>query len=407
MKKTLVLLPLLLLLGASPAAKVEIQERHGKSWRGTIDGFPILMLRGTQRERGEATGRLAGGVILTMIDQALLPLIQLRAPGAWDASFVKSAAAFAFPPRFEEELAAMLEGLQAARPNKEDRMLKSLGREITLGDLKAINCLSDLMGGGCSSFSAWGSRTADGTPVIGRNLDYYAFPLASMTMLIAVEPSEKDLKATVDVLLPGFVGVGTAMNSDGVFLALHDERGLSGGAKSGWVPRSVALRAALEAASGPTAVKDVAAALKEKPVRMGNNVHVCGPAGPAAVLEWDGNAKDGGVTLRGPEGAAETLVCTNHYCARRAPDGGPDSGGRYASVAKGLAALESEGRKLDLDASRKLLEGVGRDGGVVTHLSIVAWPAARRWTFSVSPKTAVSALKGRWIALEWKDVFGN
>ena len=49
-------------------------------------------------------------------------------------------------------------------------------------------------------------------------------------------------------------------------------------------------------------MKDVAASLRVLPVRVGNNVHVCGPTGPAAVLEWDGNADDGELTQRGPEG---------------------------------------------------------------------------------------------------------
>jgi len=402
------LLPiLLLLLGAAPAVRVEVRERHGKSYIGTIDGFPLLVLRGTQRERGEAQGRLCASEILSLLDDALIPSIQRRAAGAWDRSFVPKSAQFIFPGRFEEELAAMLDGIRAARPKPEDRTLRSLGREIMIGDLQTLNCLSDILGTGCSSFSAWGSRTPDGAPVVGRNLDYVAFPISSKTLLLATDPSEKDLKATIDVLLPGFIGVGTAMNAEGVFLALHDEKGLRGAAASGWIPRSVALRAAIEAASGATAVKDVAASLQGLPVRVGNNVHVCGPTGPAAVLEWDGNEKEDGITIRGPESGAESLVCTNHYCARRRAEPSPDSGGRYASIARGLEALEAEGRKLDIDASRRLLEGVGRDGGIVTHLAIVAWPASRRWTFSVSPKTAVSALKGRWIALEWKDVFAN
>jgi len=67
--------------------------------------------------------------------------------------------------------------------------------------------------------------------------------------------------------------------------------------------------------------------------------------------------------------------------------------------------MASAGRKIDLDIAKKLLQTVGRSGALVTHLSYVAWPAARRWAFSVSPQTGISASKGRWIALEWKDVF--
>ena len=405
MKNRLLPLPFLfLLLGAATGVPLEIQERHGKSFRGTIDGFPVLLLRGTHRERGEAHGRLEAAAILSLLDDVLIPSLHKLAPDCWEKKLVKESASFAFPARYEEELSAMLGGLRAALPQSEARMLKSLRREIGLEDLKALNCLSDILGAGCSSFSAWGARTPDGTPIVGRNLDYFAFPLSSKALLLAVEPSEKTLRATVDVLMPGFIGVGTALNSDGAFLALHDERGLPGPASANWVPRSLALRTAIETATGAHAVSDIEAALQGVPVRIGNNVHVCGSAGPGAVLEWDGNAKDRGVTVRGPEGL-ESLVCTNHYCAREKSDGGPDSGGRFATVSRGLEAMASAGRKIDLDIAKKLLQTVGRSGALVTHLSYVAWPAARRWAFSVSPQTGISASKGRWIALEWKDVF--
>ena len=407
MKHRLLLLPLLLLLvAARGGATLEIQERHGNSFKGTLDGFPILFLKGTHKERGEAHGRLHASGILWILDEALIPAMHKLVAGAWERKYVKESAAFAFPARYEEELAAMMDGIRAAIPAKEGRMLKSLNREISLADLKALNCLSDILGGGCSSFSAWGARTADGAPIVARNLDYYAFPIAAKALLVAVEPAEKDLKATIDVLMPGFIGVGTAMNSDGAFLALHDERGLQGTAKSGWVPRSLALRTAIEGATGAAAVADVAASLKGLPVRMGNNIHVVGTRGPTAVLEWDGHSKDGGVTSRGPEGR-ESLVCTNHYCLRNIADPGPDSGGRFTTVSQGVDVAAGSDRKLDLDAAKRILDSVGRSGFVVTHLSYVAWPASRRIAFAVSPQTGVTAGKGRWISFEWKDVFAN
>jgi hypothetical protein len=404
MKKSLLLLPLLFSLGAAPNGSLEIQERHGKSFKGVIDGFPVLVLRGTHRERGEAHGRLEAAAILSILDDVLIPYMHKLTPGSWERKFLHEAASFAFPARYEEELGGMIDGLHGALPRVEDRTLKTLGREIRIEDLKTLNCLSDILGAGCSSFSAWGARTADGAPIVGRNLDYYAFPLSSRALLLGSEPAEKGLRATVDIVMPGFIGVNTVLNADGAFLALHDEKGLPGAAKSDWVPRSLALRTAIEAATGAGAVQDVAAALKGVPVRVGNNIHVCGIAGPSAVLEWDGNAKDDGVTLRGPEGR-DSLVCTNHYCLREKGDGGPDSGGRFAQVTRGLEALAAADRKIDLPLAKKLLEGVSRSGPIVTHLSYIAWPAARRWTFSVSPQTAITAAKGRWISLEWKDVF--
>lgn len=48
---------------------VEVKVRHGQSWRGTSDGLPVLMLRGTHRERGEAHGKLAGPEIVKSCNQ--------------------------------------------------------------------------------------------------------------------------------------------------------------------------------------------------------------------------------------------------------------------------------------------------------------------------------------------------
>ena len=389
----------LLLLLASPA-RVEVTARHGKSLRGTVDGAAFLLLRGTHRERGVDHGFLAGRDIVRILDEALLPPLEKRRAGAWEQTFLSRVDRFAWPRRYEDEVGGMLEGIRKALPKKEDRTLRTLKREITLADLKAMNCLSDIIGMGCSSFSVWGNRTVDGRPLIGRNLDYMAFPLASFQCLIAVEPAEKDLKATVDPVFVGALGVGTPLNAEGLFLALHDSDALAPGKKEGWVPRSLALRSAIESA---VSVEEVAEALRRSPVSVGNNVHTVSRDGKAGVLEWDSNGKDGGVTIRRSK-TGDSLVCTNHYVDRAARDSGGDSGGRFGTLEKGIAASRS---KIGFEEAKVLLGSVCRNGRLVPPLSVVAWPAERRVAFAVSPAPEASATKGRWVTVEWDEIFKN
>jgi hypothetical protein len=404
----------LLAMAAAAAAQVpsalQVSARHGESVRGTLDGIHVLVLRGTHAQRGLAHGVLAGKEILGLLNEVLIPAIEERRPGGWEKHFVAGTKMFRWAPRFEEELAALLEGIKKAVPDAKDRRLTLPDREISIDDLKAINCFSDIMGAGCSSFSVWGPLTADGQAITGRNLDYAAFPITRHVGLIAVVPAEKGLRATLEPTMAGSIGLGTGLNSEGVFLALHDERGLPTERKD-VVPRSLALRQALEGAAAGSAVEDIAAVLRKNPTRLGNNIHVSFPLAAAAapaVLEWDGNTKDGGVTVRRANaGVCDCcLVCTNHFVARAAHGGG-DSKNRYTQLLDAAVKARAENRKIDVEAVKEMLESVSRNGGHVTHLSMVVLPAQRRFVVAFSPRTGSAATNGKWTTIEWKQIFGE
>jgi hypothetical protein len=397
--------------GASTAAqeRVRIVARHHRSVRGTIDGFPFLVLRGDARERGRAHGLLAAREIVRFLDQALIPVIHATSPGSWEAGFAGRAKLFSWPERYDRELRGMLDGIREALPEVADRRLGSLGREIRLEDLQALNCLTDLLGGGCSSFSVWGPLTEDGRVLAGRNMDYMAFPIAPFQVLVGVEPAEEGLKATLDLLAFGYLGAGTAMNAEGVWAAMHDEPGLGSKAREGWVPRCLTLRTAVERARAARAVEDVAGALRESPVRVGNNIHLSFPvtaseAARPCVLEWDGHEKDGGVTVHA--GEADHLLCTNHYRTRAVRERARDSKDRLERLRTGIEEFRASGRKIGLAEARELLEGVCRNGALVTHFSVVVWPDRRRMAFAWSPSPGRSSTQGRWITVEWADLFG-
>lgn len=345
--------------------QVAVDVRHEKSWRGTIDGFTLLVFRGDAAERGSAQGRLAGKDILRVLDA-----VRSTVGPRWKEAFVPASRRFAWPPRFEAELKALA---------------AAAGADVD--DLRVLNCLSDLLGTGCSSFSAWGG----GEFVTGRNADYGLFPILEQVALVGRVPTEPGLKPTLELTILGNLGASTALNGDGAFLALHDEAGLPGAKASGWVPRALALREAIETASD---VEGIAAVLRRSPVKVGNNVHVSGPFTPA-VLEWDGNAKDGGVTIRPGENGR--LACANHY-ERRASRANPESRGRYERLLKAEPGIDDA-------AAKALLDGVAKSGAVVTYLSVLVRPASKRYAFAVSPKLGTAATKGRWITAEWDAVF--
>ena len=208
------------------------------------------------------------------------------------------------------------------------------------------------------------------------------------------------------VLLLGLLPVSAT--ADGAFLALHDERGLPPtGPPTGRVARGLALRQAIETARGDRAIDDLAGALRKSPVQVGNNVHVVGtsPSDPAAVIEWDGNSLDHGVTVRRPgtEVDAARLICTNHYRLRAERDG---SCGRYEKLEAELQEAATAGRRIGFEAACRLLDRVSASGSTVTHFSVICWPADRRYAFAVSPSQGESATRGRWVTVEWAELFG-
>jgi hypothetical protein len=399
------LLAVLPLLGGFRAPESQVVARHGKSVRATYDGLPALVLKGSQVERGRDHGFLCAREILQFID-AFVPVVKSRKPGDWDKDIVGAARRFIWPKRFEDELGGMIAGIREALPEAKARTLKSLGREIGVDDLKVMNAVSDMFGMGCSSFSAWGDLTEDGQVITGRNGDYATFPVPFTFCIVAVQPSEKEIQPTLSVGAMGLVASGTTLNSSGVFVALHDEVGLPREKGAAFQPRLVSVQAAVESASSDQAVEDVAQVLRRSRVAVGNNIHVSSSGSVPAILEWDGNSKDEGVTVRAPrmEEFRSAIVCTNHYRARTERNAGC---GRYASLSETIRRAALEKRRIDLRAAQEMMDAVGPNGGAMTYLSVVVFPKKRRMVVALASRPGVSAAKGRWTSVDWDSVFRN
>jgi hypothetical protein len=401
------------------APKLQVTARYGQSVRGLIDDLPFVVLRGTLQERGEAYGALCGKDCVEMMNTVILPIVQKMSPDAWQMMVALSKAMMLFPKDDAVQAAAFIEGFRKAVPEA-DRKMPALGRELGVDDLRLAQGFVDLDGagrimlGGCSSFSVWGDLAAGGGTITGRNSDYQTFPGRFPMMVVAQQPSEKDRLATIEVSGPGVLGASTAMNEEGVFLALNNETGLPPRAAGGFWPRISALRPAIETARAASAVKDVAAALRGKAPMMGCIVHVSVPTAKGkgalpSVIEWDGNPLTEGVTVREPEGGAGAgfILSTNNYLKRREgpPETTGDSARRLKILDGALAAVREAKGKVDLEKAEAMLDSVAPQGGFMTYLSVIAFPDTRRLVIAVTPKTGVPATKGHWVEVDWQQVF--
>ncbi|MCC7146254.1 MAG: hypothetical protein IT443_07385 [Phycisphaeraceae bacterium] len=396
------------------AKEVQVIARQGHSIRGTLDGQAVLVLRGDAYERGYAHGYLGAKEILGSM-QVMLPILEGKAPGTWEGKFTPLMKQFEFSPRYEKELQGLLDGIQAALPDAKDRWLAPLGREVTIDDLKVNQCLGDILGMACSSFSVWGPMTDDGQPVTARNLDYIAFPVRQYSVIVAEEPTEPGLKKTIDLAFFGGVGASTVMNQDGLFAAIHDGNvkvPTPDGVKL--TSRALALRTVVETADPLQGAAGIAQALRGVQPGMSTSLHIScpivagNPATEPGVIEWDARPEGDGVTVRQGKmkGGNLGLVCTNHFAKREDADAAGNTVERFSTLSQNLRQAGTKQEKVGLTEAKGMLDTVGRNGERVTFLSCVVWPAKREIALGISPEQGVSATRAeKWVEFSWEDIF--
>lgn len=340
----------------------------------TIEGVPVLRLWGTPRERGYAQGWLLADEILAGADQGLRSFFGGN-PGLYAERVLPLAArVFAFDEDETAEIEGLVDGIRARRP---DGTVPFLGRLPTVDDSKVLNTFGDWYALGCSSAAVWGSRTRDGTAAAVRNFDFMRMDLPIVGQHVRVvaprgapstdrgapstEPPEgeptdgeasrgggsRDVRPArthgwVGVSYAGSIGTVTAMNDDGVYVAIHDVfvRPGVGDFLERNVPRLLALRRLVETLPAEGAVEKAAELCRSWGTLFGNNFLVATPepAGglPAGVLEYDARGdREGGVTLRGPDAPSGGGASGGDPSSGGASSGGASSGG-----ASGVGAPE-------------------------------------------------------------------
>jgi hypothetical protein len=378
---------------------VEIKTRHGQSWRGTIDGLSVLMLRGNHRERGEAHGILAGREIVNSCNQ-LATMLQKKLPGGWSTAIIIGKQ-FQLPKRYREELEGMLAGIEQST-TADERTLTAAKRPLSVEDLALLNTADVFELFRCSQFSAWGPAAAGGELIVGRNFDYPPILPRENFCVLAIEPSEAGLRPTIDALFFGFVGCGiSAINDVGMYIAPN-----SGGPS----PREILpkepiaagymLRTFLETAPPATAVEELTEQVKSHfalPILL----HVVpakselGKQTPI-ILEFTPSATAPTAVIRKPEAGVPSLFVANHH-VKNAVD---LSKGRCGILKSECEKCLAGGKPIDFEGAKSMLHAARQDS---TYISVVSWPHAGRMRAAIAEPGKV-ATESRYYEVEWQAI---
>jgi isopenicillin-N N-acyltransferase like protein len=224
---------LLTVIGTDRAvAHAETIARCGDGWLESIDGYPVLHLKGTPYEMGYQHGAL----LKDSVRQNMHNILEVEAQKEIHLGplSIKPRLLMGAIPRLE-------------RPYVPDRYINELnglaaGAGLKPEDAVAGNFLPELFH--CSGFAIMNSATADSTLYHGRVLDYaVGWRLQEHAVLIVAEP-EGGIPF-VNVSYAGFIGSVTGMN------ARHVSIGEMGGGGAGhWLgmPMPLLVREVLEKA---------------------------------------------------------------------------------------------------------------------------------------------------------------
>jgi isopenicillin-N N-acyltransferase like protein len=302
-KPTVTAVPLVSILPeVSACAFVYPQTVYFKGSLRYMNGIAVLTVEGTPREIGEQTALLA---VLPSEDahkypremfDKYVPLRGLFKDLAWRRTINTGEALIAnFPASYRAEFEEI-----AKRWNRDTAVAAN-----TLFDIKNDFDIQF----GCSTVAILPEKSDTGGLLFGRNLDYPSGGyLHNYTLLIIYKSVGK--KSVASLTYPGLVGCVTAMNEDGLCLAVLEVKHLRQGTTKFTVkgcPYAVCYRKLLEECSS---VGEVRMLLPNLKVDTANSLAVCdGKIG--VVFEM---TPDGYVERPANDGIC---ICTNHFCEDR------------------------------------------------------------------------------------------
>ncbi len=204
---------------------------------------------------------------------------------------------------------------------------------------------------GCTSFAFDGEATADGHTLVARAFDFEAGDLLDRDKVVFIVREDGAIPFA-SVAWPGFVGVVTGMNAEGVVVVVHGAR--AGEPVAEGIPVAFSLREVLERAHDTGEAVDI---LRSQHVMVSHIVFVADGAGRFAVVE----RVPGAPAFVRDAKSHGTIAVTNHF---EGPYAGDPKNQRVRATSSTLA------RRARID---ELL------AGVAPH--------------SVTPKTALAMLR--------------
>jgi isopenicillin-N N-acyltransferase-like protein len=158
---------------------------------------------------------------------------------------------------------------------------------------------------GCTSFGTWGSRSADGTMIIGRNFDFYVGDHFSENKIVSFENPAEGFRF-MSVTWAGFIGVVSGMNEKGLTVTINaDKSDIPTGSAT---PVSLVAREILQYAGN---ISEAMAIAKKRKMFVSESFLI-GSAedGKAVIIEKTPDS----VGLYDP--GKNEIICANHFQSR-------------------------------------------------------------------------------------------
>lgn len=283
----------------------------GDNWyRRNRYGLYEMYVSGTPLERGVKNGKLSQELIVNQ-EIAFVAQIRQMIPSDKYLKFLKYMVGFAnrnLPEYISEEYQQEIYGVsRSASPDSFKWIGAPYARILNYHAAHDIgHALQNLMLVGCTSFGAWGGKTADGSMLLGRNFDFWVGDKFAEQKMVAFYAPDKGHKFAF-VTWGGFTGVVSGMNDKGLTVTLNAARSdIPWGGSA--TPVSLVAREVLQYAGN---IKEAIAIAKSRKMFVSESFLIGSAADKKAIII---EKTPGELHIYDPQ--QDNIQCTNHYQAK-------------------------------------------------------------------------------------------
>ena len=279
----------------------------GDNWiRKNEFGLYELYVSGKPFERGVKNGKLSASLI-TAQEQAFTQQIREMVPSPGYLRFLRYIVGFMnrdLPRAVDSEYKEEIFGISHAANDSFRWVGNNYARILNYHAAHDIgHALQSMMLVGCTSFGAWGGKTADGSMLLGRNFDFWVGDRFAENKIVAFYAPDKGHKFMF-VTWGGFTGVVSGMNDAGLTITINAAKSkIPFGAAT---PVSLVAREMLQYSGN---LAEATAIARSKTMFVSESFLVGSAADHKAV-----------VIEKTPDrlaiynaGGADNILCTNHY----------------------------------------------------------------------------------------------
>jgi hypothetical protein len=278
----------------------------GDNWiRKNEFGLYEMYVSGKPYERGVINGKLSASLI-TAQEKAFTDQIRQMIPSQGYLRFLRYVIGFMnrdLPQNVDSEYKEEIYGISHAAADSFGWVGSKYARILNYHAAHDIgHALQNMMLVGCTSFGAWGGKTADGSMMLGRNFDFWVGDAFAENKIVAFYAPDHGHKFMF-VTWGGFTGVVSGMNDAGLTVTINAARSkIPYGAAT---PVSLVAREILQYAGN---LKEAIAVAQSKKMFVSESFLIGSAAdGKAISIEKTPDK----LAIYDPQG--DNILCTNHY----------------------------------------------------------------------------------------------